>query len=273
VIYETEISRITHQANDIFTKKQDDGSIDLGEFHAEQARSLLSDALYELYRALTAVAGALYEVFHGLSRELDFYTTAVKFCNYLDAKELHYQFPEFAAGAYAENVYDPLLLVEGLTKTQIVTNGVRLSGRVLIRGANAAGKTSFIRALGLLHIFAAAGLPVCAENVTLPFFDQVLTQFSKSEQLGKLDEAGRFEQEVKELAEIYGEVGDSTLVLLNETFQTTAYAEGADALRYILDAIEKRGASWIFVTHLTPLLNDPPDGAKIITMENYSYGD
>jgi DNA mismatch repair ATPase MutS len=182
-------------------------------------------------------------------------------------------FPKIAEFESAENVYDPLLLAEGLTKSQIVTNDVKLSGCVLIRGANAAGKTSFIRALGLLSIFAAAGLPVCAENAEIPFFEYAYTQFSKSEQLGKLDEAGRFEQEVKELADIYSVVGATSLVLLNETFQTTAYAEGADAIRNILAAMEKLGARWIFVTHLTPLLNDPPANAKILTMDSYRYGD
>ncbi|MDR2530668.1 MAG: hypothetical protein LBC65_03895 [Oscillospiraceae bacterium] len=258
----------------VFRKKIDDGSVDLGEFHADQSRALLRESMYELYRAMTATAGALYEVFHGISRELDFYTTATLLCDYLHGKGMHFTFPRFSDRIHAAGIFDPLLLAEGLTSAQIVANSSdfpALRG-VLIRGENAAGKTSFIRAIGLLSIFASAGLPVCAQTAEVPYFGYVHSQFSKAEQLGKLDEAGRFEQEVAELAGIYAHIGKAELLLLNETFQTTSYAEGAEAIRHILSAIERRGASWIFVTHLSPLLQDPPPEAELITMEDYSYG-
>jgi DNA mismatch repair ATPase MutS len=259
----------------IFTKKQDDGSIDLGEFHAEETRTLLSEALYELYRTMTAIAGALYEVFSGLSKELDFFTTSVKYCDYLKSNDMSYSFPTAGdTGFSAVNLYDPLLLVEGLTKDAIVTNTLTASASsgVLIRGANVAGKTSLIRAVGLCHLFALSGLPVCADSAEVRYSDAVFAQFSKSEQLGKLDEAGRFEQEVRELAEIYDALRGykHPLVLLNETFQTTSYSEGADAIRHILAAMRRRNADWFFVTHLTPLLTDPPGGSVTLTMKEFA---
>ena len=45
------------------------------------------------------------------------------------------------------------------------------------------------------------------------------------------------------------------MVLLNETFQTTAYAEGAAGMEPILRYIASRGGTYLFVTHLTALVD------------------
>ena len=44
-----------------------------------------------------------------------------------------------------------------------------------------------------------------------------------------------------------------SLLLLNETFQTTAYDEGADGMAPILEYLSALGCGFIFVTHLTRL--------------------
>jgi len=254
----------------VFTKKVDDGYVDLGEFHAEEAKTLLSKALYELYYAMTAIAGSLYEIFRGLSTELDFYTTGVKYVRYLDASQGGWVLPGVSAGTIrCSGLYDPLLIVEGLSIERIVSNDVNANGNILVRGLNAAGKTSLLRAVGIAIMFGNAGLPVCAKSAEIPMVNAVYTQFSKAEELGKLDEAGRFEQEVRELAEIVHSDLSGAVVLLNETFQTTSYAEGSEAIKPILEAFERNGARWIFVTHLTPLLENAPNEATLWTMEKY----
>jgi DNA mismatch repair ATPase MutS len=254
----------------VFSRKVDDGYADLGEFHAEEAKTLLSTAMYELYYAMTAVAGALYEIFRGLSTELDFYTSAVKCVRYLEAAGTGAVFPVMSADAMdCTALYDPLLIAEGLSAGQIVRNDVRANGNLLVRGLNAAGKTSLLRAVGIAVLFGNAGLPICAGSAVIPEVNAVYTQFSKAEQLGTMDEAGRFEQEVREIAEIVRANPAGSLVLLNETFQTTSYAEGAEAIKPILQMLERKGGKWIFVTHLTPLLEAPPTNSTIRVMRNY----
>jgi DNA mismatch repair ATPase MutS len=258
-----------------FSRKPNEIVVDFAELHADEARAMLGAAMYELHGALTAVAGALFELFRGLSQEMDFFRTAVKYTAFLEQMKMNAVFPKFTRSdddngevISAVDLYDPLLLIEGLTKEQITANSAIISGRTFIRGANAAGKTSFLRAVAMARIFGSAGLPVCAERAVINV-GAVLTQFSKAEEL-TIDEAGRFEQEVAELAAIanapslYG-----SLILLNETFQTTSFAEGAAAIRAILSALERNGANWLFVTHLTPLLNDPPPGTTTLTMEKF----
>lgn len=67
--------------------------------------------------------------------------------------------------------------------------------------------------------------------------------------------AGRFEEEVIEVAALIDRLAPNALVLLNETFQTTAYAEGAAGMLPILRYIASRGGTYLFVTHLTALVD------------------
>ena len=62
-------------------------------------------------------------------------------------------------------------------------------------------------------------------------FSQLATQFSESEkEFCEVNDAGRFEQEARELAAMVNNLKEGSLVYLNETFQSTAYAEGAEGL-------------------------------------------
>jgi hypothetical protein len=63
----------------------DTPEIDMGEFHLEDARSILSEALYELYTVLSSITGSIYEFFRGLSGELSFYDTGLKYCRFLSS--------------------------------------------------------------------------------------------------------------------------------------------------------------------------------------------
>jgi len=55
-------------------------------------------------------------------------------------------------------------------------------------------------------------------------------------------------------------------VILNETFQTTAYSEGAEGLYPILNYINEMGGGWILVTHLHDLF-DRLSGESIVKMQ------
>ena len=60
-------------------------------------------------------------------------------------------------------------------------------------------------------------------------------------------------QEVQELHAIIESMPAGSLLILNEIFQTTAYAEGAVGLYYILRYLTEKRMDWIAVTHLTDL--------------------
>ena len=152
-----------------------------------------------------------------------------------------------------KGLYDLHLLLEGMPIGSITRNDVVIENcdGTLIRGANSTGKTCTIRSIGAAILFAQAGLPVCAESAEISLRDMLFCQFSSAEKdFDASDAAGRFEGEVKEVAAIMEKITPWSLVLFNETFQTTSYAEGAKGMQHILEALSRAGCRYIFVTHM-----------------------
>ena len=176
----------------------------------------------------------------------------------------------------ANELYDMQLILEGLTNEKIVLNNIRIekiTEGLLCRGPNTSGKTALLRAIGTAQIFAQAGLPVCASAASMSIRNAVFTQFSSSEkEFNAGDVAGRFEGEVQEVAGILDDLVPYSLILLNETFQTTSYAEGAQGIAHILEVLPNTSAKYVFVTRLTQLF-DWFDPAKVSMMEFGGSGD
>ena len=80
-----------------------------------------------------------------------------------------------------------------------------------------------------------------------PFSSEAEKEFERG------NDAGRFEQEVRELASVIDDLDSGALILLNETFQTTAYDEGADGLYHILNYFTDRKIRFLLVSHLHQL--------------------
>lgn len=240
--------------------------IDMGEFHLESARNILNEALYELYTVLSGITGNIYEFFRGLSGELGFYDTGVRYVRRLVQEGapmcLPTPLPMEADCFRSSGLYDLHLLLEGMPIDTITRNDVTIENCVgtLIRGANSTGKTCTIRSIGAAILFAQVGLPVCADHAEISIRDSIFCQFSSAEKdFDASDAAGRFEGEVKEVAAIVQAVTPWSLVLFNETFQTTAYSEGADGMKGILDFLPSLGCRYIFVTHM-PVFDKMKDG-------------
>src|SRR5690606_5490035 len=69
----------------------------------------------------------------------------------------------------AEALGHPLLL-----ETERVTNDVRFDQHqsvMIITGANMAGKSTFLRSIGVNVVLALAGAPVCASKMRCPFIE------------------------------------------------------------------------------------------------------
>jgi DNA mismatch repair ATPase MutS len=126
---------------------------------------------------------------------------------------------------------------------------------MLVTGRNNSGKTVYLRSIGTAVLLAQCGCPVTAEFAEISVRRRIFTAFARAEgELVPLSSAGRFEEEVAEIAAIVGDMEPDSLLLLNETFQTTAYDEGAEGMAPILAYLSALGCGFIFVTHLTRLI-------------------
>lgn len=219
-------------------------------------------AIGETDRLLTALLRAVYDRFSRMEDELAFYAAIARITGRLADRGVTCVVPEIREPADGTisfaGLYDLLLLAESAKVEFVVPNDLSLDGGthgLLITGENNSGKTVYLRSIGTAVLFAGCGVPIPAKGAVVSLRGGITTQFAKAEgELVTGNAAGRFEEEVIEVAEMVDSLAPDALVLLNETFQTTAYAEGAAGMEPILRYIASRGGTYLFVTHLTALV-------------------
>lgn len=157
-------------------------------------------------------------------------------------------FPEFEAGASvsAEALGHPLL-----NRAKRVSNDVELPTRAhikLLTGSNMAGKSTFLRTVGLNIVLAMTGAPVCARKMRLPRL-RVYTSMRTQDALH--ESTSSFYAELKRLKVIIEAVEsrDDVFFLLDEILKGTNSKDrhtGSEAL--IRQFIRQAGAG-IIATH------------------------
>lgn len=256
-------------------KKNAPVTVEIGTSCIDNAQNAVTAAINELSTIFSDIGGAVYSMFKGIGAELSFYKVALCIEKRLKENGMHYCFPEVLEAEddtlEATEIYDMLLLSEGKNVDTIVTNDVSLQKNILARGDNNCGKTSYLRALGTAVLFAQNGLFVCAKSMKSSIRKAIFTHFSSAEKdFSENDAAGRFEGEVKEIAAIMDAIIPYSLVLLNETFQTTAYREGAQGMKDILDVFPDINCKYVFVTHMSAIFKIFPEGqATVLTARKF----
>ena len=216
-------------------------------------------ALSDISRLFGNISEQIFTKFGLIDKELVFYEIALKYIEALSEKKVPICYPIFTEnqGVRVKNLYDIYLLMSKPEPTHVIPHDFAIEqGRrgLLVFGNNGSGKTVYLRSIGTMQILAQAGLPIPCESAQLELFKQIATQFSESEkEFCDGNDAGRFEQEVRELAKLVDTLKEDSIVFLNETFQSTAYAEGSDCLYHLLNHFSALNIRWILVTHLRQL--------------------
>ena len=216
-------------------------------------------ALSGLSKCFEKLSEQIFEKYGSIGRELVFYDVVHKYIQALSEKKAPICYPAFSEdqSVRVKNLYDLYLLMNKSNLSDVVANDFIIEkGRagMLVFGNNGSGKTVFLRSVGTMQLLAQAGLPIPCKSAEITLFSQVATQFSESEkEFCEGNEAGRFEQEVRVLATMVDTLKEGSLVVLNETFQSTAYAEGAEGLYHLLQYFSAHNIRWILVSHLRQL--------------------
>ena len=224
------------------------------------AETLFPSPFYELANAIDDIVKQIFDRYAGIKEELQFYEVAAEYCSFLSEKGANYIFPNFTQDGTTsiEKLYDLQLLVTSESISDIVPHSLISTDnteRIVVYGDNGSGKTSFLRSITTMQLLAQAGLPIPSESAQLRIYSAIITQFAESEkEFEEGNDAGRFEQEVREIAALLNIAPPHSFVILNETFQTTAYDEGAEGIYHILRYLSSEGISYIIATHMHQLL-------------------
>lgn len=153
--------------------------------------------------------------------------------------------------------------------SQIVGNDACFDdqGRIhVLTGPNRGGKTTWMGAIGLLHVLAQSGLYVPATAAALSPVDAICLHFPVEEDPDM--ESGRLGEEAKRLRDIFSRATAHSLILMNESLASTSATESYFLARDVLRCLRILGARAVFVTHLHELavdcdsINDAVAGAS-----------
>ena len=197
--------------------------------------------------------------------EAEFYLAVRRLTDPLVAEGMPRCYPELVAEDQATTVRDGHDLALALTGAGVVGNDVVTEGlerQLVVTGANQGGKTTFARMVGQLHHLAAIGMPVPATTAHVRLVDAVHTHFEGPEELA--DEEGRLVADLRRLDRILRRASPRSVVILNELFSSTSYADARDLGHRVLHHLSEVGALTVFVTFVDELATTGPQTVSLV---------
>jgi DNA mismatch repair protein MutS len=183
------------------------------------------------------------------------------------AYQSNYCRPKFNDAGYVNIVNSRHPVIEQLLEgEEFIPNDVQLNQDdnliSLITGPNMAGKSTYLRQVGLIAIMAQMGSFVPASSAEMPIFDKVFTRVGASDNLAMGQST--FLVEMIETANILNSASPHSLILLDEIGRGTSTFDGLSLAWSIVEYIhnnKKISAKTLFATHyheLTELENVLP---------------
>ncbi|HYJ63804.1 MAG TPA: hypothetical protein VEV62_08690, partial [Parafilimonas sp.] len=174
-------------------------------------------------------------------------------------------FPEIAEEHFTlsgKAIGHPLIL-----KQQSVTNNFSISGTAridLITGSNMAGKSTFLRSLGVNIILAYAGAPVYAESFIVSVAE-LMSSMRIEDNLA--ENTSTFYAELKKIKSIIDAVNQNkkTFILLDEILRGTNSLDRHTGSKALIQQLIKKHAVAVIATHdieLSKLENDFPSSIR-----------
>lgn len=149
---------------------------------------------------------------------------------------------------YIENIYNPML---NSTKDSdsIITNTISLDGNqsLLISGPNMGGKTTILRAIGLVYYLAMLGCAVPATCCNLSFIDCIAVRLGAEDDIAV--GLSTFMNEMIELEQCLKQSTNKSIVIVDEFGRGTSTNEGMGLLMAILEELSEKGVKAFCATH------------------------
>lgn len=165
-------------------------------------------------------------------------------------------------------------------RVNVVGNTCSLSNKdlLIVTGANQGGKSTFLRSIGIAQVMMQCGLMVTAESFSSGIFPKIFVHFTRREDSEM--NSGRLDEELGRMSRIIEQIGDGSLILLNESFATTTEKEGSVIAYDIITALREAGVKILTVTHLLSfarrvheqMQGNPESGVEFFSAERKEGG-
>ncbi len=176
--------------------------------------------------------------------------------------EIHENYFYFKAG----KIGHPLIPPETRISNDFEMQG---TGKIaLITGSNMAGKSTFLRSLGVNTVLALMGSPVCAEHMKLSMME-LISSMRVSDNLA--ENTSTFYAELKKLQYIIGAVNrkEAVFILLDEVLRGTNSNDRHKGSQALIRQLLQSKAVAVMATHDTDLANS--ESAADPSVTNYHF--
>lgn len=214
-------------------------------------------ALYSVAPKFINVVDDIYKYLMQTKIEMAFYIGGINLYDKLMALNLPICNP------HVHNINERIYKCDGLYDVALaLENGGKVVGNTidsgsatttLITGANQGGKTTYLRSYGVAIIMMQLGLFVCANFFESNTYYNVFSHFNKEED--KTMTSGKLDEELSRLRGIVEVIKPNSLMLFNESFQSTAEIEGSIIAYDTLRALNDKSISTVMVSHMYHLYN------------------
>ena len=214
-----------------------------------------------------------------LMPEIEFLVRGADLLDRLRRRSIPLCRPEISEGAHsvfrAHDLYNPCVALK--VEDEIVPNDIDFCHEeamiYVLTGPNRGGKSVVTCAVGLSQAMMQLGLMVPAKDAVISIADGIFTHFPTG--ADDTIDKGRLGEECARLRDIFEEVTDKSLVLLDESLSSTGSFEASYIAAEVLAGLSRVGCRCLFSTHLHELAAEidsinartaPEGGSKIDTL-------
>ncbi len=175
----------------------------------------------------------------------------IYFTKYHFAKKLTAQFGTISSDneIVLKNVYNPFLLIKK-DRSQVTPITIELEpsfSGMIISGPNAGGKSAALKTLAICADMFLKGLPIPAEESTMPLFSDILVEIGDSQNLS--NDLSTFSGHIHNIKNILKQCTSNSLILIDEIAHATDPLEGEALACAIIDELIKKQSFFAITTH------------------------
>lgn len=214
------------------------------------SKSKVEEIEYYLFKEISGKIKEKREVLNKLSEILAYLDVIISFA--VTAIENNYVRPEFVDDYVIEIEEGRHPVVEKLIgREDFVSNNVRMDREgnfIILTGPNMAGKSTYMKQIGLIQILAQIGSYVPAQSARLSIVDKILTRIGAADDI--VSGQSTFMVEMSEVSNIINSATERSLIILDEVGRGTSTFDGISIATAITEYIhDKIKAKTIFATH------------------------
>ena len=214
------------------------------------SKSKVEEIEYYLFKEISGKIKEKREVLNKLSEILAYLDVIISFA--VTAIENNYVRPEFVDDYVIEIEEGRHPVVEKLIgREDFVSNNVRMDREgnfIILTGPNMAGKSTYMKQIGLIQILAQIGSYVPAQSARLSIVDKIQTRIGAADDI--VSGQSTFMVEMSEVSNIINSATERSLIILDEVGRGTSTFDGISIATAITEYIhDKIKAKTIFATH------------------------